>query len=87
MIVVCNTSPLTNLAAIGQFNLLQTLFNEVYVPAGIVNELSAGGRDWPGAIETETADWVHIKQVSDRFLVDALRLDLDLGEVKQLYWL
>ncbi len=27
MIVVSNTSPLTNLAAIGQFDLLQSLYN------------------------------------------------------------
>ena len=80
MIVVSNTSPLTNLAAIGQLNLLQALFGEIHVPMGVVNELTSGGRNWPGAIEVETAEWVHVKQVSNRLLVDALRLDLDFGE-------
>jgi len=84
MIVVCNTSPLTNLAAIGQFDLLQALFDEVYIPAGVVGELSAGEGNWPGAAEVKAAGWVHVKQVSNRLLVDALRLDLDLGEAEAI---
>jgi hypothetical protein len=55
MIVVSNTSPLTNLAAIGQFDLLQALFGELHISTGVVNELSFGGGNWPGATEVETA--------------------------------
>jgi predicted nucleic acid-binding protein len=43
MIVVSNTSPITNLAAIGQFNLLQALFDEIYVAESVVAELSSQG--------------------------------------------
>ena len=43
MIVVSNTSPLTNLAAIGQFDLLHQLFGELYLPLGVINELSFAG--------------------------------------------
>jgi predicted nucleic acid-binding protein len=32
MIVVSNTSPLTNLAAIGAFDLLRQLFCEIHIP-------------------------------------------------------
>jgi hypothetical protein len=80
MIVVSNTSPLTNLAAIGQFSLLQALFSEIYIPTAVVSELSAGGNNWPGATEVKNATWVHVKSVSNQPLVDALRLDLDWGE-------
>lgn len=31
LIVVSNTSPLTNLAAIGRFHLLQEMFGQVYI--------------------------------------------------------
>ena len=31
MIVVCNTSPLTNLAAIGQFPLLHELYGRLHI--------------------------------------------------------
>lgn len=84
MIVISNTSPLTNLAAIDRFDLLRTLFSQVYVPTGVVDELSAGGGEWPGAAETKNADWIQIKQVGNRSLVDALRLDLDGGEAETI---
>jgi predicted nucleic acid-binding protein len=84
VIVVSNTSPLTNLAAIGQFNLLQALFDEIYVAEGVVAELSAPGNTWPGAVEVEKAHWIRVEQVNNRSLVDALRLDLDFGEAETI---
>ena len=39
MIVVSNTSPLTNMAANSQFDLLHKLFGELYLPLGVVNAL------------------------------------------------
>ncbi len=35
MIVVSNTSPLTNLAAIGQFGLLQQLYSRLHIARGV----------------------------------------------------
>ena len=84
MIVVSNTSPLTNLAAVGRFDLLCSLFGRVYVATGVVDELSAGGNEWPGATETKNADWIQMKQVGNQSLVDALRLDLDGGEAETI---
>jgi uncharacterized protein len=84
MIVVSNTSPLTNLAAIGQFSLLQVLFDEIYIAEGVVAEISSQGSKWPGAAEVEVAHWIHVEQVSNKSLVDALRLDLDFGEAETI---
>lgn len=61
MIVVSNTSPLTNLAAIGQFELLEVLFSEVYIPLAVMSELSFGGGSWPGVAEVERSKWVHVE--------------------------
>ncbi len=44
MIVVSNTSPLTNLAAIGQFDLLRYLYTELHIASGVWDELNAGGK-------------------------------------------
>ncbi|MCZ7673281.1 MAG: hypothetical protein M5U34_42300 [Chloroflexi bacterium] len=55
MIIVSNTSPLTNLAAIGQFNLLQKLFGEIHIAAGVWAELNAFGQMWPGSQDTAAA--------------------------------
>lgn len=58
LIAVSNTSPLTNLAAVGHFDLLQSLFEQLHLSHAVVAELSAHGRVWPGATETANAPWV-----------------------------
>ena len=45
MIVVSDTSPITNLAAIGQFELLQQLYTEIYIPDAVWNELQSECQD------------------------------------------
>jgi hypothetical protein len=47
MIVVCNTSPLTNLAVIGQFPLLHQLYGRLHIAEGVWDELNARGQHWP----------------------------------------
>jgi len=42
VIVVSNTSPMTNLAAIGQVALLRQLYGVVYIPEAVYRELRAG---------------------------------------------
>lgn len=44
MIIVSNTSPLTNLAAIGQFNLLRRLYTKLNIAPGVWDELNAEGK-------------------------------------------
>lgn len=80
MIVVSNTSPITNLAAVGQLDLLRKIFGCVIVPDAVVQELTAGGVAWPGAVELAQADWIRVEDVREQYLVDALRLELDYGE-------
>ena len=58
MIVVSNTSPLTNLAAIGQFDLLARLYRQVHIAQGVWEELNAGGTRWPGCTEVSQASWI-----------------------------
>ena len=58
MIVVSNTSPLTNLAAIGQFDLLHHLYARLYIAQGVWDELNAGSKRWPGRNEVATAAWI-----------------------------
>lgn len=84
MIIVSNTSPLTNLAAIGHFDLLRALFGEVHIADGVWQELNAGRRVNPGSREADAATWVRRHSLTDRPLVHALRRDLDLGEAETL---
>jgi uncharacterized protein len=84
VIVVSNTSPLTNLAAIGQFPLLQKLYGEIKIATGVWHELNAGGRIWPGSVEVSNASWIVQHDVENLQMVTALRRDLDRGEAESI---
>jgi len=78
--VVSNTSPLTNLAAIGAMGLLERLFGRLHIAEAVRLELEAGGHDWPGRAEVAAAPWVECHRIENRSLVLALSQDLDAGE-------
>ena len=84
MIAVSNTSPLTNLAAIGQFDLLRRLYGRLHIAQGIWEELNAKGQHWPGRDEVANADWIERHTVLNQALVTALRRDLDRGEAESI---
>jgi hypothetical protein len=84
MIVVSNTSPLTNLAVIGQFNLLEKLYSNIHIAEGVWNELNAQGKHWPGREEVAKSDWIERYEVKNQRLVNALRQDLDRGEAESI---
>ena len=84
MIVVGNTSPLTNLAAIGQFGLFHQLYERLHIAEGVWEELNARGQHWPGREEVAAADRIERHTVQNQALVTALRRDLDKGEAQTI---
>ena len=84
MIVVSNTSPLTNLAAIGQFDLIRHLYTQIHIPLGVWNELNAKGKRWPGCDEVADAKWIEQHPIQNMALVKALQRDLDRGEAETI---
>lgn len=81
---VSNTSPLTNLAAIGQFDLLRELYGQLLVAEAVWAELNANGHAWPGCDELASAAWIARRAVVNRPLVTALQERLDPGEAETI---
>jgi predicted nucleic acid-binding protein len=82
MLVVSNTSPILNLAIIGQLELLYHQFRTVWIPQAVVDELRID-QDLPGSAavrEAQQAGWLVSEHVTDRVRVTLLQRDLDLGE-------
>jgi uncharacterized protein len=50
MIVVSDTSPISNLAAIGQLELLQKLYGNVIIPTAVYQELLNSGNADPAVL-------------------------------------
>jgi len=84
MIVVSNTSPLTNLAAVGQFDLLRLLYQQIHIAEAVWSELHADGQRWPGAQEVAKAGWIRRAHARNHSLVIALQRDLDRGEAETI---
>ena len=57
MIVVSNTSPIINLAAIGQLGLLQHLYSTIAIPQAVYHEIVVKGHGQAGATEIEASKW------------------------------
>lgn len=65
MIVVSDTSPITNLAAISQLNLLQQLYSHLIIPKAVYNEMVKVDQLVPGAVEVQTLPWIQTQAVAD----------------------
>jgi hypothetical protein len=53
MIVVCDSSPLISLAAIGQFSLLHRLYGTLVIPQAVYDEVVVRGAGAAGAEEMQ----------------------------------
>jgi predicted nucleic acid-binding protein len=84
MIVVSNTSPIINLAAVGQLALLPQLYGEVIIPPAVYDEVVISGAGQPGAMEIGEAAWAKVRPISNQALATALRMELDDGEAEAI---
>ena len=84
MIVVSNTSPLTNLAATGQMGLLSLLFEQIHIPDAVWQELHAGDIMWPGRKEVDAATWIKRNRVPTSPFLTELMSDLGPGEAEAI---
>ncbi len=84
MIVVSNTSPIINLAAVGQLGLLRQLSGHIVIPRAVHHEIVAAGAGQPGAAEVTTLDWIEIQRAANGALVASLQLELHEGEAEAI---
>ena len=84
MIVVSNTSPIINLAAIEQLDLLQRLYGKITIPKAVYREIVIDGAGEPGAMAVQTLEWIETKQVKNPMLAHALQTELHEGEAEAI---
>lgn len=87
MIVVSNTSPITNLAAINQLDLLQQLYSNLVIPAAVYDEMVGIDRVVPGALEVQTLPWIRTQTITDSKQVTEIQESqeaIDLGEAEAI---
>jgi predicted nucleic acid-binding protein len=84
VIIVSDTSPINNLAAIHRLCLLHQLYGTVLIPEAVYRELTDPKFPVSGATEVQSFDWIQTRVVSDRTLVEALSNELDIGEAEAI---
>lgn len=65
MIIVSDTSPINNLAAINQLQLLQQLYGTILIPEAVYRELTDPSFFVAGAAEVQTFDWIQTRSVTN----------------------
>ncbi|NET61222.1 MAG: DUF3368 domain-containing protein [Symploca sp. SIO2E6] len=87
MIVVSDTSPITNLAAIGKLDLLHQLYTNIVIPVAVYTEMVGVDKFVPGAVEVQTLPWITTQTVANaQSVVDiqASQDNIDLGEAEAI---
>ncbi|MBO4438924.1 MAG: DUF3368 domain-containing protein [Spirochaetaceae bacterium] len=81
MIVVSDTTPLISLLKIHRLDLLKSLFDEVQIPQGVFDELTANQNYYEEAEKIKNCSFVTIKSVDSKQVSLFQRVTgLDLGE-------
>lgn len=77
MIIISDTSVITNLLQLNEFSILENLFGRVIIPQKVYEELK---KLPPQTKIIDQTDWIEIKSISNNELYTKLELILDPGE-------
>jgi hypothetical protein len=84
MIVISDTSPIANLAVVGQLDLLRHLYSQVLVPPAVFTEIKRIGSDHPAVRAIESSAWIITRPAANQTVVASLKLELDEGEAEAI---
>ncbi len=84
MIVVCDASPIINLAVVGRLVLLKQLYSRVFIPQAVYNEIVEVDDEQANIEEIKKLKWVETKTVKNNTLISELQTELDKGEAEAI---
>jgi predicted nucleic acid-binding protein len=84
MKVVVNATPLISLALLDRLSLLKQMFEEVFVPLTVYEEVVVHGVGRPGSEALAAADWLTVMPIDASVAIEPLLLGLDAGELEVL---
>ena len=79
--IVVNTSPWIALSICGQNHLLKAIYDEIYIPFKVREEILAGGKQGIGVSELKASPWLKVEKVVDIEKVKLL-YELEQGEAE-----
>lgn len=84
MAIVSNTSPISNLAKVGQLDLIQQLYGVILIPNAVYEELLDERAGETVITAVRSATWLEIHSVQNQELVNELRDRINVGEAEAI---
>jgi uncharacterized protein len=86
VIIISDTSPLSNLALVAGLFLLKEIYQTIVIPQAVAEELENGRDEDPRIAVVLSLDWVQVQQASNLKLIAELRNTylLDRGEAEAI---
>ncbi|WP_228039586.1 hypothetical protein [Dolichospermum sp. LEGE 00240] len=71
MIIVSDTTPLSELAKIGKLDLLQAIFGRVIISQQVYEELTTGNH--PAVLAVKLVSWLEVRSINNHELIKKLK--------------
>lgn len=84
MIIVSDTSPVSNLILIERLDILQKLFTEIIIPSAVDAEIRALKQFGKDLSEYENAEWIKVIAPANLHKVQTLQMNLNEGEAQAI---
>jgi predicted nucleic acid-binding protein len=84
MIVVSDTSAISNLLIVGQLELIQQIYQKVVIPLTVDREVRALQTFGIDLAAYTSATWLNVQVPTNVLLVDKLKEELDDGEAEAI---
>ncbi|MGV0027206.1 DUF3368 domain-containing protein [Phormidesmis priestleyi] len=84
MKIVSNTSPISNLAQVGQLELIPQLYKRILIPTAVYEELLDERAGETVITAVRSAIWLEVQPVQNPSLVRKLRNRVNLGEAEAI---
>ncbi|VAW37668.1 hypothetical protein MNBD_CHLOROFLEXI01-2632 [hydrothermal vent metagenome] len=84
LVVISDATPLIALSKIKQLHYLADLFDTIYVPQAVYDEITVSGKGRSGAQEIAQASWIIVRKIEDKSRVEYLLTQLDIGEAEAI---
>ena len=84
MLIVCDTSPIINLAIIDHLWLLPKIYGQIIIPQTVYDEIVIAGAGETGADDVRLAKWIEVRNCTINDLWERLKKELDPGEAEAI---
>jgi len=85
-VIISNSTPLINFAAIQRLDILETLFGKIWIPTAVERELLEKGKLYPSteALKTRWSTLIETHTIKNVLLRMVLKLNVDDGEAEAI---